>query len=135
MIFHSSSSRWQTVIADLSLILFLVAASALEEDNSAAGGGDPGISLTIWSDVAGAMPLPHWLSEQAPDDGQRLAITVTYRPGQLDNALSTASRIGTQAGLTAADARIVIMEGQADSVEVRIVQDDADPALGPKIAY
>lgn len=134
MILSATSSRWQTVIADLSLILFLVAASALEDQpeelasvlaaNAPMNAEPVDIALTIWSDAPGSVALGEWLAEQAPHDGQRLSITITYSAGRLAEAIARANETQQATGDAGADARIIIAEGQADRVQVRLVQDD-----------
>ena len=142
MIFSAQTSRWQTVIADLSLILFLVAASALESGPAPLAKAAPAaaleepidIALTVWSDVPGAPTLGEWLAEQAADDSQRLSITVTYPAGGLESALARISAVRLQSGTAGADARILIAEGADISIQVRLVQDDAQMPSGPDIA-
>ena len=146
MIFASNNVRWQTVIADLSLILFLVTASALEENPGPAKaapahpappmatgvptGETADVSLTMWSPGVGAPPLDEWLAEQAPDESQRLAIAITYAKGGFDQALATAAALRTQSGAAGVRARITIYEGASPGALVSLVQDDppASPA-------
>jgi len=142
MILSAATSRWQTVIADLSLILFLVAASALEEDASVPSAAAAqtaedqaaDIALTVWSDVPGAPSLPVWLAEQQADDSQRLSITVTYETGRLAAALARISTLQQESGNAAENARIEVRQGPVAQILVRLVQDDAAPATGPDIA-
>ena len=139
MILSATSSRWQTVIADLSLILFLVAASALEDQpdmpaipgtpaaNAATTAEPVDIALTIWSDGPDSVALGEWLAEQTPHDGERLSITITYSAGRLAEAIARASATRQATGDAGDDARIIIAEGLADRIQVRLVQDDLAP--------
>tara|TARA_A100001391_G_scaffold7621_8_gene5020 strand:+ start:34873 stop:35334 length:462 start_codon:yes stop_codon:yes gene_type:complete len=153
MIFSTTNARWQTVIADLALILFLVAASALDEspapvaaatvdtppgaDSATAGttsgptGETSDISLTMWSPVPGAPSLADWLAEQAPDESQRLAIAITYTKGGFDEALVTASALRSESGTAGVRARITIAEGDRAGALVSLVQDDPPAAENP----
>jgi hypothetical protein len=146
MIFASTNTRWQTVIADLSLILFLVAASALDESpkpvaaaaldaapsapsastatTSGPSGETSDIALTMWSPGPGAPSLAEWLAEQAPDESQRLAIAITYANGGFDEALGTASTLRAESGAAGIRARITIAEGDRTGALVSLVQDD-----------
>ena len=145
MIFSATNARWQTVIADLSLILFLVAASALDESpapvaaatraaeplTSGATGETADISLTMWSPGPAAPPLAEWLAEQVPDESQRLAIIITYTKGGFDEALATASTLRAESGVAGSRARITIAEGDRTGTTVSLVQDDPPPAEQP----
>ncbi|WP_137681363.1 hypothetical protein [Aurantiacibacter suaedae] len=145
MIFSSTNARWQTVLADLSLILFLVAASALDEspapvaaatraprEGDAVDTGETAdVSLTMWSPGPAAPPLAEWLAEQTPDESQRLAIVITYAKGGFDEALATASTLRAESGSEGSRARITIAEGDRSGTMVSLVQDDPPPASRP----
>lgn len=136
MILGQSSSRWQTVIADLSLILFLVAASAIGDDAASEPGAQAGdsVSLSIWRAGAAAPPLSEWLAESAPDDSQRLAITITYGQGGLAGAIAEAETIRRAAGAAGADALLEIVPGARPATQVRLVQNDRPEKTGPDVA-
>ncbi|MEN7536794.1 hypothetical protein [Aurantiacibacter flavus] len=138
MIFSATNARWQTVIADLSLILFLVAAAALDESPApvaaatrapseaaqVATGETADIALTMWRPGHGAPPLTDWLAEQTPDESHRLAIVITYTKGGFDEALATASALRAESGAAGSRARITIAEGERTGTMVSLVQDD-----------
>ena len=145
MIFSPTTARWQTVIADLSLILFLVAAAALDDNPvteaappppppsiapPTATGETADISLTMWSPGAGAPTLGEWLAEQAPDESQRLAIAISYAPGDFDEALKTAAQLRAASGAAGTRARITIAEGTSTDALVSLVQDDPPKRQG-----
>jgi len=138
MIARMASTGWQTILADLSLILFMVTASALANapDGPLGPEGDPhpaarhvpppaatpkpvpGIAplihaepVGVWRNGAGAPPLGQWLHDVARDPRLRLAITVHYAPGGRKAALAQALRLDTAAGKLAGDARIVVEPG------------------------
>ncbi|OYX66910.1 MAG: hypothetical protein B7Y88_03510 [Sphingomonadales bacterium 32-64-17] len=138
------------MLADLSLILFLVVASTLDEspapvaaatrdprDNSAVetGAVETGetadVSLTMWSPGTAAPPLAEWLAEQTPDESQRLAIVITYTKGGFDDALATASALRAESGAQGSRARITIAEGDRTGTLVSLVQDDPPVASQP----
>lgn len=117
---------WQTMLADLSLILFMVTAAAMAEvpdkqDPSrptrpsadklrAAGQAAPAISepLAIWRPAPGGPPLALWLAEQQGDNRQLLSITLRYPPAAQQEALRLAGQMAAAAGAKGARARIVI---------------------------
>jgi hypothetical protein len=133
MIARTVSVSWQTILADLSLILFMVTASALANapDGPLGPDGDPPHAtppaprpaptvapsvqaepVGVWRAGAGAPPLPQWLHDVARDPRLRLTITVHYAPGGRDAALAQALRLATAAGAQAANARIVVEPGR-----------------------
>src|SRR5690606_20797347 len=88
---------WQTTIADLALILFIVTAAAIDgqpspaEKASAETAAPPasGEPLAVYRAGDGVPPLGQWLAEQAPDSRQYLTIVARYRAG---DAARTAER-------------------------------------------
>ena len=127
-------TRWQTVLADLSLILFLVTALALEEEQALPRAATPApvrpapasdIALGVWRDVPGGTPLRDWLATQPPDAGQRVALTITYPAGSLPQALEQARALQAEMGAAGDDARVLLVEGAAPGAMVRLVQDSA----------
>jgi hypothetical protein len=75
-----AGSGWQTVLADLSLILFMVMAAAVQQMPDATA-DDPMASLpqtadpvAVWSAGPGGPDLAQWLAEQPNDPRQRLTI-------------------------------------------------------------
>ena len=81
-----AGSGWQTVLADLSLILFMVMAAAVQQAPAAAN--PPTIAalpttaepVAVWSAAPGGPDLGQWLADQPADPRQRLVL----RTGRLD---------------------------------------------------
>ncbi len=95
-----AGSGWQTVLADLSLILFIVMASAVNETPANSPPppsqaamlpalGDP---VAFWRDGAGAPPLKEWLVTAAADP--RLRLTIMAQPAEAEAALAMAAQAG-----------------------------------------
>lgn len=119
MIGARAGSGWQTTLADLSLILFMVTAATLSQQAPAPKRAIQAIKaspqsepLAVWRAEAGAPPLAEWLELQAPDARQQLTLVVPYRPGGADAALQAAARLLVQAGPPAAGLRIVVEPGE-----------------------
>lgn len=119
-----SASSWQTVLADLSLILFMVTASALGDAPSAKPPPPPpvpaqpavpalGEPVALWRDAPGAPPLKQWLAQSAADP--RLRLTILAAPEQGQRALALAAGAGRPA-------RIVLEPGRS-GVEAALVYD------------
>lgn len=112
---------WQTLLADLSLILFMVTAAAMAANSrhhssviafakivpkrpSAPTLGEP---LALWR-AGGAQTLGHWLAGEEPDARQQLTITAHYRKGAAVRALTTAQALVGEAGAMGKDARVIV---------------------------
>ena len=87
-------SGWQTVLADLSIILFMITASAVSqarEDPPAFSGGfamaDP---VAVWRPSPAGPTLSQWLSAQQPDSRLRLTLFVHAPAGDEGEALGLA---------------------------------------------
>jgi hypothetical protein len=112
---------WQTTMADLALILFMVTAAgvhAQQEEHakpvaSLSARGEP---LAVYRAHNGAPPLREWLGEQAPDRRQLLTIVARYRPGNAADAARKAVAMAQDAGTAGVSARIVLEPG--DSAEL-----------------
>lgn len=138
MIARMASTGWQTILADLSLILFMVTASALANapDGPLGPPGDqspdakpapkraaapvpkpvitpamPVEPVGVWRSAPGAPPLAQWLNDVGRDPRLRLSITVHYGAGGRKAALAQALRLDAAAGSHAADARMVVEPG------------------------
>jgi len=121
---------WQTIIADLSMILFMLTASAVTHqktggaakaataspaaDSSQVSSTPPvpqpaprSEPIAVWIAGEGAPPLSQWLAQQPRDSRQQVTITATYAPGAMDQALAQAQALARQAG----EARVVVEPG------------------------
>ncbi len=114
------SVGWQTTMADLALILFMVTAAGVqahkngrdqpaEEAPSAAPA--QGEALAVYRAGDDAPPLGQWLTEQAPDRRQHLTIVARYRAGNASAAAAEALALATEAGEAGVSARIVLEPG------------------------
>jgi hypothetical protein len=105
---------WQTVMADLALILFMVTAAAMghhakqPDKNPLPRRGEP---LAVFRPHEGAPSLRQWLDEQAPDDRQRLTIVSRYAPGNASAAADAAVALADQVAGETVNPRIVIEPG------------------------
>ena len=112
MISDSINSGWQTLLTDLSLVLFLFTAAALnlqpDEHKGAAMDRAPaaappppaappalGDPVAVWRAGPGAPDLRHWLQSQPGD--ARLRLTIVAPVAEAQNALSLAASAGKPA--------------------------------------
>lgn len=142
-----TGAGWQTILADLSLILFMMTAAALA--NAPDGPMAPmaqapavrpqpkpqpqprptvaaslrGEPVGVWSDGPGVPPLAEWLAQQGSDPRLQPTILVRHVRGAGRAALARAEALVEAAGPRGASARIVIEEGPADSASVLLAYD------------
>ncbi|MCT2398149.1 hypothetical protein [Novosphingobium mangrovi (ex Huang et al. 2023)] len=113
---------WQTSLADLSLILFIVTAATVSRQpqvpalpSRAAAAPSPQTEpLSVYVAAPDAPPLADWLREQAADPRQQLTITAHYGSdaGAQARALAQATRLLAQAGAQGQAARMVVEPGE-----------------------
>ena len=79
---------WQTVFADLSIILFMMTASAVGNAPTASKNqtmvppvAAETVPVAVWRDAPGAQPLHDWLASQGQDPRVRFSFIVRYRDG------------------------------------------------------
>lgn len=140
-------SGWQYILADLSLILFMVTAAALaaadEPPMAAAAKAAPdpvmaaderplspqGEPLALYRAAPGAPPLQQWLRDQSVDARQQLTIVAQYGPGGQSRALGEATTLAHDAGEAGARARIVVEPGQGGTTAALAFDSPAVPSL------
>jgi hypothetical protein len=122
-----AGSGWQTLLADLSIILFMVTAATLsptKEATPAKGGAAPETPspsprsepLAVYRAGATAPPLGQWLAAQSPDSRQQLSIVAHYAPGNQQASLAEAGTLLAQAGTAGVSARLVVEPGLGGTV-------------------
>jgi len=120
---------WQTSLADLTLILFMITAAAVTQQPAkparsrtegkafqaqAAPAPSPQTEpLSLYIAAPDAPPLGEWLAQQAADPRQQLTITARYTaaPGAQEQAMAQAGRLLTEAGAQGRAARMVVEPG------------------------
>lgn len=113
MIVARAGSGWQYALADLSLILFLVAASAAAlPGGGAAKAPERSEPVAVYRTGPGAPALKDWLRGQPADPRQQLTILARYGPADLSATMTLAEAMAHEAALTGRRARIVIEPGQ-----------------------
>lgn len=130
---------WQTTLADLALILFMVTAAAMADRPEAT---DPvetaspiparGEPLAIYRPAPNAPPLSDWLAQQPHDARQHLTIVARYAPGKSAETAAAAVALASEAGTAGHSARIVVEPAQAS--ELIAVLDFDGRASGTGIA-
>lgn len=118
-----AGTGWQAMLADLSLILFMVTAGVLAKrpempvvpspsaTSDVAQASQQSEPLAIWIAGDGAPRLREWLAAQSADPRQQVTITAKYAPGGQAQAIAEASRLVSEAGAAGHAARIVVEPG------------------------
>ena len=123
---------WQTVLADLSLILFMVCASALSTAPSppalAGAPAPPPEPLAIYRADPDAPPLDQWLRDQPADPRQRLTIVATYAGEGRAAAAAQAEALARAAEAAGFAPRITVEPGTTGSAIVGLAFEGADIA-------
>lgn len=136
---------WQTILADLAMILFMMTAAALANapdgpllPSTVKPAPQPAATapaprpiaaspraepVGVWRDDPGAPALAEWLAQQARDPRLRVSILVRHGLGHERAALARAETLMMAAGTRGAGARIVIEPGQADGASVVLAYD------------
>ena len=95
-----AGSGWQTVLADLSLILFMVTASAVSEAPAKPPATERAVlpalgePVALWRQGPDAPGLEAWLAAM-PDP--RLQLTILASPAEAETALALAKMVGRPA--------------------------------------
>jgi hypothetical protein len=132
---------WQTTIADLALILFIVTAAAIDgqpspaEKASAETAAPPasGEPLAVYRAGDGVPPLGQWLAEQAPDSRQYLTIVARYRAGDAARTAERALALAEEARGAGVAARIVLEPGEGEDVLATLAFDRPDLAVARSV--
>lgn len=119
-----AGSGWQTVLADLSLILFMITAAVVSQQEAPAAPpprappalpalGEP---VAIWSGGQGGPALKDWLATAATDP--RLRLTIVASPAQAQAALVLSAQAGRPA-------RVLIEPGAEGPLLATLTYDQA----------
>jgi hypothetical protein len=115
-----AGTGWQTLFADISIILFMVTAAALSRagDGTRKASADPSPRsdpVAVYRSAPGAPSLDAWLAAQPADPRQMLTIVASYRPGGQDAAIVSATGLARSASDRGMLSRIVVEPGDGDS--------------------
>ena len=87
------STGWQTLFADLSIILFMVTASAVKEAPAKpylppieANFKEDAVPIAVWRDGAGAGSLRMWMAQQGKDPRVSFSMIIRYQEQQLQQS-------------------------------------------------
>lgn len=116
-----AGTGWQTLMADLSIILFMVTAAALSQagpgktGTAVAAPSPRGEPIAVYRTGADAPPLGEWLDAQPRDERQMLTLVSTYTPGKQAEALSRAARFAEDAAKRRLQTRVIVEPGTGNA--------------------
>lgn len=121
------AAGWQTTLADMSLILFMIASATAATPRAGSGGPMPALGQEVAVFRPGSGPaLAQWLAEHGSDGRMRLTIRAAHRPGEAAGAAKAALALAAQAGAAAMPPRIILEESAEPSLEA-VLTYDRDP--------
>jgi len=108
-----AGAGWQTILADLALILFMVSISAASTARPGAAPMAPAPVLraepaAIFRAVQGGPTLGRWLARQPLDPRQQLTIVARFTPGRGQAASAAALALAKEAAAVGHAARVVL---------------------------
>ena len=122
---------WQLVLADLSLILFLVTLTALVNAEGAEQGAAPSSpyiapAQALFRPTDNGPSLSEWLEEQAVDP--RMTLTIVAQHSGIDREAMWQAAQDMVASIKARDIRkrVIITEGETSDVFASLAYDDPD---------
>ena len=129
-----AASGWQTVTADLALILFLITAQAVreppvpspQEETEVEAEADTEEPAPVTSSaLALHKPAPgesvqEWLRATVTDERQVATISIGYAPGQREEALAEGERLLGEAQAAGVSARRIAMPNSSDDILVSV---------------
>lgn len=134
-----AGTGWQYALADLSLILFMVTASALVHVAAKAGDAPPlnaqgapermsqriaaamdSSPVAVWSAEPGAPPLADWLARAAADPRLEVRVIVRFSGDTREAAVARGLRLVEAGGVRAGSARLLVEPGQSDGASVSL---------------
>lgn len=141
-----AGTGWQYALADLSLILFLVTASALAQANgrhkppppapppppiAAAIDSEP---VAVWAAGPDAPPLAQWLGTVGADPRLEVQVVVRYASGGRETAIAQANQLAKTGGPRAGAARILVEPGPRSGASVSLTYASEALSAPPPLA-
>ncbi len=122
-----ATTGWQTITADLALILFLITAQAVTDhaDRPAPVNNERFPTTESTSALAVHYPargedINDWLRDTMIDRRQVATISIEYGPGARASALAEGDRLLGQAETAGVGARLMVVPGAADQTIIAV---------------
>jgi hypothetical protein len=128
---HGGSHGWQLVLADLTLILFLVTLTALvdssdREEDVAAHGGYVAPAQALFRPSARGPSLADWLEEQPADPRTTLTIIAQYSGADQEPMWQNAQVMAASVAGSNVKVRVIISRGKQSDLYASLAYDDPE---------
>lgn len=136
---NESGQGWAVMLADLSIILFMITAADLSNTELANSAMDQTVAVATAEPVAiyrpgGSMPsLKTWLESQPDDPRQRLTIVVHHEGADARPAMDQAMRLTSEAQHAGRDARMIVERGEHAEIAAILAYDSDPKAVAHKL--
>lgn len=117
---------WQTMLADLALILFMVTASTVsrQRETTEKAHLPPSTEpVAVYRPQAGTPPLAEWLAGQGHDERTRLTIVAHYTAGDPAASSAAAFKLAREAAASGIEPRLIIEPGEKPGLEAVLAFD------------
>ena len=111
---------WQLILADLALILFLVAISTVGDDDESVASEADVPAQAIYRPRPDGPDIDLWLDQQTPDPRMTLTIVATHLPGDDGRAWRDAKALAAQARRSGIAVKIVTRDGPETDLYARL---------------
>ncbi len=137
-----SGQGWQTILADLSIILFMVTANDLsnadfrdtpEEAGETAAMVATGEPVAIYRPGPDVISLGEWLSGQEADGRQQATILVRHAGAGIEQAIAGGLTLAAEAEAVGYPARLIVEQGDSPDLSVLLTYDSSAQIMARKL--
>ncbi len=123
----SQSGRWDVLLADLALILFIVTLGGLVSMPTSKAAEKPKLAIApsqaLFRKVEGGPSIGEWLEGQPRDPRATVTIFVSYRPDDASASLTTAAQLIKEARSSGVAVRTVIKASDSSDIYASLAFD------------
>lgn len=130
---------WATMLADLSIILFMITAADLanaelaQDGLASAEAVETAEPVAVYRPGRAAPPLSDWLSSQPEDPMQRLTIVVHYAGSGLEDAVEQGLELSREAEKAGRPARMIVEQAEHTEAAAILAYDSDPKAVARKL--
>jgi hypothetical protein len=135
----TDKTGWATMLADLSIILFMITAADLanaelaQDGLASAEAVETAEPVAVYRPGRAAPPLSTWLAGQPDDPLQRLTIVVHYAGGDVDKAVAQGMTLSREAEQAGRPARMIVEQSEHTETAAILAYDSDAKAVARKL--